>query len=710
VTGVSLRLAAPADPRRRQALIIVTLAAVIRLVFAAIIPLLPDEAYYWVWSRHLASGYFDHPPVLALLIHSGTVLLAPAGAGDSSLAVRIGAVAAGWIASVATVGVARRLAGDAAALRAAVIMSVLPLAAAGLILATPDAPVLAAVAATLYFVVAAIQSPVDSDESLRWWIAAGFALGVAFCSKYTSIFVPAGVAIAVLARADLRQRLREPGPYVACTIAAIVFLPVLAWNAHHGWVSFVFQVRHGLAAPKGSALLAAWHHEGDFFGGQAGLASPILFVMLAIATARGLTRHAQPERFVLAVVALVSFGFFVYSALRQRVEPNWPSPAYIPAIALLGAIDWSRTGRRWLRGGIALAALLSIAIYAQGIAPILPIAPSKDPVARAFGWGRLADVADSTVTMVRLQTHTATWLAGDRYQEASELAFHVSPHPETFSTNLGGRPNQYDLWPTFPERASAGDNLVLVVDEAPDVHPVVRKLAPYFASVERGPLVMLRRGAGVIGRRRVWVLRAYQGGWPAARSAYSALATRSASLSDLGQQLDQRSLLVLGEARDDDVVGAAHGLVELLEDGKPAIGNEAEHLAAVGRGALAPRQAGLLELIEQPGDAGRFVDHAVADDERRQSVVAGAAQDAQHVVLLRGDAAARDDLCEVPLDDRRRSENAHSHFGARRVKRPTLCDLRLETTPVLRGSRHRQSASLLTLYIPVPSLPFRDLG
>src|SRR5207249_3926922 len=110
-------------------------------------------------------------------------------------------------------------------------------------------------------------------------------------------------------------------------------------NARHDWISFVYQVRHGLSSTQGSALRAAWRHEGDFFGGQAALASPILFIMLAVTTGRSLRRDAPGARFVLAVVALVSFGFFVYSALRQRVEPNWPAPAYIPAIALLAAAD-----------------------------------------------------------------------------------------------------------------------------------------------------------------------------------------------------------------------------------------------------------------------------------------------------------------------------------------------------------------------------------
>ena len=31
----------------------------------------PDESYYWMYSKELAWGYFDHPPVLACLIHFG---------------------------------------------------------------------------------------------------------------------------------------------------------------------------------------------------------------------------------------------------------------------------------------------------------------------------------------------------------------------------------------------------------------------------------------------------------------------------------------------------------------------------------------------------------------------------------------------------------------------------------------------------------------
>jgi 4-amino-4-deoxy-L-arabinose transferase-like glycosyltransferase len=497
-------------PLSSGVLVALVLAAglLVRLLFAAVIPLFPDEAYYWEWSRRLAAGYFDHPPAIALLIRAGTSL-----ARDSTFGVRLLPVLAGLVAAVATAGVALRLAGSGAALRAAIVITCLPLAAAGLVLATPDAPLLATTAVGVYAVVRAIQAPLRSRDSLMWWTTTGIALGLAFCSKYTSILLPVSVTIAILSRASLRARLREPGPYAACVAATLVFLPVLLWNDHHDWISFGFQLRHGLGPPKPDPL-APLKRLGDLIGGQAGLVSPILFVLLGIATARALRRHATDAVYVLAVIAAFSFLFFCYSATRQRVEANWPAPAYIPAIALLAARDWSPRARRWLRGGVWLAALFSVLIYLHAAFGVLPIPPRKDPLARSAGWRALAARADQSRRVNSTSAMGRRWLGADRYQEAAELAFYLPEHPTTFAMNLSGRGNQYDLWPPFPELAQRGDDLVLVVDETPDVHGTVARLTPFFAGVSRGDVVDLRNRRGVVSQRRVWMLRDWQGSWP----------------------------------------------------------------------------------------------------------------------------------------------------------------------------------------------------
>lgn len=501
------------DARWSNTVLLLLAAGVVRLIMAAIIPLFPDETYYWEWSRRLAAGYFDHPPLVALLIRLGTALLGVIGLGATPLAVRLGPVLAGVGGTFAMAATARRLGGDDAAARAALTVSVMPLAAAGLVLATPDAPLLGAVALTTYAVVAAVQSPMRSRESLAWWCVAGVALGLSFGSKYTSILVPLGVLAAVILRRELRPRLSEPGPYVACIVATIVFLPVLVWNANHHWVSFAFQLQHGLGAPKGSVL----GRELGLVGGQAGLASPILFVLLAVATWRAVRQRGDAARALLGVAAAGMALFFVVSAARKPVEANWPAPALIPAIALLASTDLVPNVERWLRAGWWLAGALSIVVYVQCVVPILPVPPRRDPIGRAFGWKQVARRARLTQQAVNAVSGSRTWLAADRYQDASELAFYDEDRPTTFALNLSGRRNQYDLWPRFPDLAKPGDNLVVLLDELPgsETHHTAAVLTAQFDLATRGELLDLRRGGGVVGQRRVWVFRGWRGSWPA---------------------------------------------------------------------------------------------------------------------------------------------------------------------------------------------------
>ena len=71
---------------RNTALTILALV-VLRLGAAAWTPLTFDEAYYWMWSKNLAGGYYDHPPAVAYVIRAGTMI-----AGDTELGVRLASI------------------------------------------------------------------------------------------------------------------------------------------------------------------------------------------------------------------------------------------------------------------------------------------------------------------------------------------------------------------------------------------------------------------------------------------------------------------------------------------------------------------------------------------------------------------------------------------------------------------------------------------
>jgi 4-amino-4-deoxy-L-arabinose transferase-like glycosyltransferase len=474
----------------------------LRLLLGTLLPPFPDETYYWEWSRHLAWGYFDHPPGIAWLIRGGTVLL-----GTRVLGIRLLPVLVGLVTVLAGIATARRMAGDVAALRASAIIACVPLAAAGLVLATPDLPLMAATAVALYFVTRAVQEDA-AGPNLGWWLAAGIATGLGFLSKYTAVLIPIGVFVGLLWDRRLRAQLRRPGPYLAALLALALFLPVVAWNAHHDWASFAFQLRHGLGTPRGSAF----SREGELIGGQLGLGSPILFVLMWIAVIRGLrTRHddpgasgpgtSDPARTVLAATAVAFFGFFMLSALRRPVEPNWPAPFYVPATILL-AIEAGRGGlRRWLRPGLALGAVLVAIVYVQAVRPILPIRASRDPIDRAHGWSALARAVERATPTDGPVTFAAT-----RYQDASELSFYLPGRPFVHSLNRLGRPNQYDLWPALETRLRP-DMPVIVVAPCRTGPDAILDAYPRLGTLTASDQVRLPGRRGIVRERCIYRYR-----------------------------------------------------------------------------------------------------------------------------------------------------------------------------------------------------------
>lgn len=480
--------------------------ALIRFVVGTRLPLFPDEAYYWDWSRRLAAGYFDHPPAIAFLVRAGTSLL-----GATPLGVRSTSVLAGLVASLATIAMAGRIGGGRVALGTAVILACMPLAGAGLVLATPDAPLLLAGAVAYYAVVRAVEPTAAGAAATRWWLVAGAGAGLGMLSKYTAVLIPLSILVGLAVSPSLRAHLRTPGPWLAALLAGLLFLPVVSWNAGHDWASFSYQLGHGLGRPRGSAL----SHEAELLGGQAGLVSPVLFTLLVIASLGSLRRGPEAIR-LLAAVTVVTLGFFLMTALRKRVEPNWPAPAYLGGTVVLASWATSRARRRWLAAGCILGGALVAVVYVQAIVPVLPLAPRRDPIARSAGWDRIAAAAAAAGADAEgrsTSTGPRVWFAAGRYQEAAELAFELPGHPEVFCITVSGRPNQYDYWPAFRTRASPGDALVIVLPPEPMPNPLVVDLEPYFQEIRSGAVAQRERG-GVIDGRRAYLLTGWTGGWP----------------------------------------------------------------------------------------------------------------------------------------------------------------------------------------------------
>ena len=158
----------------------------LRLVAAAWTPLTFDEAYYWMWSKHLAFGYYDHPPGVALVIRAGTMI-----AGDTELGVRLVSILLALPMSWAVFRAAAILFGGVrVAATAAILLNVTLMAAVGTMIVTPDAPLLVASSFVLFFLAKVLETGRGA-----WWLAVGAAVGAALLSKYTALFFGPAILI-----------------------------------------------------------------------------------------------------------------------------------------------------------------------------------------------------------------------------------------------------------------------------------------------------------------------------------------------------------------------------------------------------------------------------------------------------------------------------------------------------------------------------------
>jgi len=484
--------------------------AVVWLAAALAVPLFPDEYYYWTWSRHLAAGYFDHPPAIAWLIRAGSALF-----GATPLGVRAPSLVCGVLAIMAAGRLASYLAGPAAARRAMLLLAITPIITGAFVLATPDAPLLAATSWALYAVLRAIEQGIPARRALGWWALGGVLLGVAGLSKYTAVLVPAALAVTVLLHRPLRGVLRSPGPYLAALLALLVVSPVVAWNAAHDWVSFRYQLSHGLGAPRGGSLL---DREATMAVQQLLAATPILFAMLVAAVWRALRRRVDPRMVLLGGVVGFIALFFAWSGRRRPVEANWLALAYPCATVLLATWPLGARGTRWLRGGAVLAAALTLVLLVHLSTPLLPLPREPQATSQAFDWEAVATAVEraAAVDSGTGALHYAT----NRYQEAAAITFLLPGHPPAYAFNMSSRPNQYDFWPQFVAVAQPGDRMLLVInEEGADPKIVIPALRPHFREVEEGALIERRMPAfdgngEVFNRKRIWLLSGWLGTWP----------------------------------------------------------------------------------------------------------------------------------------------------------------------------------------------------
>jgi hypothetical protein len=462
---------------RNTAVTILALVA-LRLVAAAWTPLTFDEAYYWMWSKHLAGGYYDHPPMVAIVIRLGTMI-----AGDTELGVRVVSILLALPMSWAVYRTAAILfRGQRVAATATILLNITLMAAIGTLIVTPDAPLLVASSFVLFFLAKVLESGRGA-----WWLAVGAAVGAGLLSKYTALFFGPAILIWLVSVPKLRRWLISPWPYLGGGVALAIFSPVILWNADHHWVSFIKQIGRARIEDFRPAFI------GELIPTQIAFATPLVFILGAMGLYALLKRQtgASAARMLINATFWTIVVYFIWHSLHARVEANWFAPVY-PAFAIAAAVaanltQWDARQQRIVDFCLRWAAPAGIVMFALLIVQANTGALSgyrRDATVRSVGvgWRELA----GEIEAVRMRVAAGCVLAPD-YGTTGWLAFYLP------KGTCVVQPTQRIRWVNMPEPDPAllAGKLLYVDEVRPGGRPHLREM---FERVEKVAELTRKRG------------------------------------------------------------------------------------------------------------------------------------------------------------------------------------------------------------------------
>jgi len=422
-----------------------------RLWLSAAAPVTADEAYFILWGREPALGYYDHPPMV------GWILAPLAALSEAAWLMRLPAVLVPPIAALLVRAALHRWFGrdrETADLAALAVLLV-PMNIWNVLITTDTPLVLFSVASLLVFARAA------EKDSKALFLLSGLLLGLAFLSKYFAVLL--GLAYLVWAVSS-----RKPSAFFFVFLGGLPFgLLNLYWNLNACWCNVMFN--------------AINRHEGDGSGWS--MATPALYAAsLAYLAApllwfawRGRSRLREawrrPGERALLLAWLVPFAVFSALSPVKRIGLHWLL-SFVPALVLSVALALDRRQLALSVRFFAVLALLQAVPIAIVAAQPLETWQASRFYARLVFPGRIAELMAAVAPDLPGKV-----LATDSYASSALLGYHARRTVPVFGGGTShARQDDIDTdW-----RAYAGQDLLVLRREP----PLPQDYEPYFRTIE----------------------------------------------------------------------------------------------------------------------------------------------------------------------------------------------------------------------------------
>jgi hypothetical protein len=306
---------------------LILVATIIRFIIALTIDLGNDEVYYINYAHHLQWNYFDHPPMVALLIKLTTLNLGL----TSNFFIRLGSIFLAAVNTYLIYVIAKKIKNEKSGLIAAVLFtsSIYSSIIAGIFI-MPDTPQLFFWICSLYFLINIINLEEDSKTVNQNLLFFGICTGFCIMSKVHGIFLWFGFGLYILFYD--RKKLSNPYLYIAILLSILILSPILFWNINNDFITYSFHsnrvtINHGINI---DSFLR------EFFGGVM-YNNPINYFLIGTALVASWKNRINlkvifTRLFILQSLPLILILLSV--SLFRDTLPHWSGPGFTSLIIL----------------------------------------------------------------------------------------------------------------------------------------------------------------------------------------------------------------------------------------------------------------------------------------------------------------------------------------------------------------------------------------
>lgn len=385
----------------------------VNLAQAAFTGLHPDEAYYWIYSRFLDWGYFDHPPMVALYIKSGDLLM------HNPLGLRLVTLITNTCSILVLWEIVKPYAKNLP-LFLLLFSSVLIFHVYGFI-TTPDSPLYFFSILFLY----AYQQYVKADK-IVWALALGVLAAALLLSKYHGVLVIFFILIS-----NFRLFIR-PSFWLAMLIAIALFAPHIYWQYINGFPSVKYHLFERSASPY------KFEYTAQYFLDQLLMMGPLMGWFLFYSAWK---QDSNGDVFLRGLKFLV-YGvlvFFFLNTFKGRVQAHWPLIEFIP-LFILAYIYIAKGGisdayRTIFLVNIGLIFITRILLFASP-----PALQKVKFIGSYFGYDQWANT-------IQTAAKGNPVIFQDGFQQPSYYNYYNNTLSGFDYNSLNYRKTQFDIWP-----------------------------------------------------------------------------------------------------------------------------------------------------------------------------------------------------------------------------------------------------------------------